>query len=309
MHALPFDKPGRFWKGNLHTHSTLSDGQKSPEAVCALYREAGYDFLSLTDHFMPHYGYQIADTRPFRSDDFTTIIGAELHAPGVEFGGLWHILAVGLPLDFARPMGGEKNLAESRETGPDLARRALGAGAFVAIAHPAWYSLTEADAISLGDVHAVEIINGVSADHNDRIESWHFLDVLGGHGHRYSALATDDYHAKPDHHDFARGWCHVKSETLAPDALLAALKAGHYYSSTGPQLHDVEVVTGECVRVRCSPVSSIFVSGLGAVSRRQHGQGLIEAEFDIRDFNSPWLRVTVRDAHSERAWSNPIWLA
>ena len=26
MHALPFDKPGRFWKGNLHTHSTLSDG-------------------------------------------------------------------------------------------------------------------------------------------------------------------------------------------------------------------------------------------------------------------------------------------
>ncbi len=308
MHALPFDKPGRFWKGNLHTHSTISDGQQSPEAVCRLYREAGYDFLALTEHFMPQFNFEIADTRPFRTEDFTTIIGAELHAPQTEFGGLWHILAVGLPLDFAPPAGGEKNLSDSRESGPELAQRAMQAGAFVAIAHPYWYSLTEADALSLGDVHAVEIINGVSAEHNDRLESWHFLDVLSGRGRRYSALATDDYHAKPDHRDFARGWCHVKSEALEPESLLAALKAGHYYSSTGPQIHDVEVVAGECVRVRCSPVDSIFVTGLGAVARHQHGQGMLEAEFDIRRFDSPWLRVTVRDAHNERAWSNPIWV-
>jgi hypothetical protein len=30
MHALPFDKPGRFYRGNLHTHSTRSDGTMPP---------------------------------------------------------------------------------------------------------------------------------------------------------------------------------------------------------------------------------------------------------------------------------------
>lgn len=29
----PFSAPGRFWRGNLHTHSTLSDGALSPEVV------------------------------------------------------------------------------------------------------------------------------------------------------------------------------------------------------------------------------------------------------------------------------------
>ena len=29
---LPFALPGRFYKGNLHTHSTRSDGGLSPEA-------------------------------------------------------------------------------------------------------------------------------------------------------------------------------------------------------------------------------------------------------------------------------------
>ena len=52
MNQLPFDKPGTFWKGNLHTHSTNSDGTRTPEEICAIYREAGYDFLALTDHFL-----------------------------------------------------------------------------------------------------------------------------------------------------------------------------------------------------------------------------------------------------------------
>ena len=42
------DKP--FYRGNTHCHTTRSDGRRSPEEVIALYREAGYDFLALTDH-------------------------------------------------------------------------------------------------------------------------------------------------------------------------------------------------------------------------------------------------------------------
>ncbi len=46
------DQFGKKWyKGNLHTHSTNSDGRLSPEEVIGLYREEGYDFLALTDHW------------------------------------------------------------------------------------------------------------------------------------------------------------------------------------------------------------------------------------------------------------------
>ncbi len=75
---LPFRQPGRFFKGNLHTHSTRSDGALEPEAVVAAYREHGYDFLALTDHFLAPYDFPITDTRAFRDESFTTLLGAEL---------------------------------------------------------------------------------------------------------------------------------------------------------------------------------------------------------------------------------------
>ena len=103
MTGLPFDLPGRFWRGNLHTHSDRSDGALSPQETAQVYRDAGYDFLAITDHFRPEYGFPMTDTRELRSDGFTTLIGAELHAPRTEVGQAWHILAAGLPLDFAAP--------------------------------------------------------------------------------------------------------------------------------------------------------------------------------------------------------------
>jgi len=46
----PFREEGRWFKGNVHTHSTASDGTRTPEQLVKIYREAGYDFLSITDH-------------------------------------------------------------------------------------------------------------------------------------------------------------------------------------------------------------------------------------------------------------------
>ena len=42
---------GRFFRGNLHCHSNRSDGLVEPEDVSAAYRDAGYDFICLSDHF------------------------------------------------------------------------------------------------------------------------------------------------------------------------------------------------------------------------------------------------------------------
>lgn len=300
MHGLPFDQPGQFFRGNLHTHSTRSDGKRTPEEVCAFYREHGYHFISITDHFMEDYGYPITDASPYETKEFITLLGAELHAGRIQNGEQWHLLAVGLPPDFAPNLPGED--------GPAIARRALRAGAFLTIAHPAWYALSEADVLSIEDAHAIEIINGIAADQNDRIDSTYMLDVMLAQGRRYYALATDDAHFHDRHHDLLRGWTWVRAETLSPQAILEALKRGHYYSSTGPQIFDVQV-RGSTLYVRCSPVNDIFVTGSGAKRDYARGNGITEAELKLKRLkDSPYCRVTIRDGRGGRAWTNPIWL-
>src|SRR3954468_2964280 len=42
--------PGRWYKGNTHTHTVNSDGDSTPDEVVRWYREHGYNFLVLTDH-------------------------------------------------------------------------------------------------------------------------------------------------------------------------------------------------------------------------------------------------------------------
>lgn len=44
----------RWYKGNLHTHTLVSDGQALPVEAAALYRDAGYHFLMFSDHNRLH---------------------------------------------------------------------------------------------------------------------------------------------------------------------------------------------------------------------------------------------------------------
>src|SRR2546426_9624903 len=37
-------------RGNLHAHTTYSDGMKTPQELIAEYEALGYDFLAITDH-------------------------------------------------------------------------------------------------------------------------------------------------------------------------------------------------------------------------------------------------------------------
>lgn len=304
MRLSAFSTPGRFWRGNLHTHSNLSDGALPPEEVCRRYRAEGYDFMALTDHFVGCFGYPVADTVPFRAEGFTTLIGAELHSGPMSNGELWHILAVGLPPDFAPGNAPDFRVQPGMETGPEIAARAVAAGAFVAIAHPQWSGLTLADARSLTAAHAVEVYNHGCAMGCDRPDGFAIADLLLTEGRDLSLIATDDAHfSEPDHFG---GWVMVKATENTPEALLAALKSGQFYSSQGPELRDV-VVEDDRVIVESSAVVSVIVQGAGTGAKAVHGQSMTRAEVPLERLGaSPWLRVTVIDAAGRRAWSNPV---
>ncbi|MEM7225263.1 MAG: CehA/McbA family metallohydrolase [Pseudomonadota bacterium] len=297
MRNLPFAHTGRFYRGNLHTHSTNSDGDHPPHQVIDFYRDNGYHFLALTDHFLEMYGWKISDTRDLRSEHFTTLIAAELHAPATSLGELWHIKAIGLPLDFAKPVHGE--------SGPEIARRASRAGAFIGIVHPSWYGLTVEDARQIPFANAVEIYNHGSAVEVDRGSDWPFCDLLLNGGWRLTGYASDDAHHLT--HDCLGGWVQVKAESLEPEALLEALKDGRYYSSQGPEIHDIRISNGD-VTVACSPASTIAISGRGSRSQHQRGTDLSEVTLPLKRFKDGYFRVTVTDAQNRKAWSNPIWL-
>jgi hypothetical protein len=84
VNSLPFAKPGQFYRGNLHAHSTRSDGGRTPDQVLTDYQSRGYDFISLTDHFLPNDHFRkgepgfitVSNTRDFEMDGFVTILGA-----------------------------------------------------------------------------------------------------------------------------------------------------------------------------------------------------------------------------------------
>ena len=302
----PFAIPGRFWRGNLHTHSNLSDGAWALDDVIHAYKRNGYDFVMMSEHFTHHFNYPIADTRHLRGNDFTTILGAELHAPVTTAGEWWHIVAAGLPLDFAPVQKGE--------TGPQIARRAAEAGAFIGIAHPAWSQLTIEDGRALAFAHAAEIYNHGCAVECDRGDGFYLLDQMLNEGHRHlTAFATDDAHFK--NADHFGGWVQVKAESLDPDVLLDALKRGDYYSSQGPQFHDI-ALDGDELTVKCSPVDTIaIVCGISRTAV-QMGRAITSATLNMKKLEdgwmmektSPWFRVVAIDNAGKRAWSNPIWL-
>lgn len=297
MHFEAFSQPGRFFKGNLHTHSTLSDGELEPAEVCRRYRDAGYDFICLSDHFPPAYDFPVSDTRTFWTDSFTTILGAEVHVPDTRQGEKWHLLANGLPLDFSPPRAGE--------TAAELARRCAASGAFVTIVHPEWYSLGAEDAMTIDAAHAVEVYNHTSAMRTSRGSGSGLLVQLLARGRRLNALATDDAHFLV--YDAFGGWVMVKAAENDPDLLVQSLRDGRYYSTQGPEIHYIRVEGGDVV-VECSAAFGIYLLGKGSPAAQSEQRGQTTARLPAgRMGKEGFMRVVVVDEMGRSAWSNPAW--
>jgi predicted metal-dependent phosphoesterase TrpH len=299
MRPPAFGSDGRWFRGNLHAHSDRSDGVAPPERVLAEYREAGYDFLVLTDHFEARWGWTVTDTTGARADGFTTLLGAELSSADWDDEGVFWVNAIGLPADFAAPREGESHAA--------AIRRAAEVGAYNVLLHPGLTNLLDFDRLPIEHLHAVETYNhNTAVAWPDQAEARYAADALLARGHRLHVTVGDDAHWQHPWDRFA-AWVEVRADRLDPEVLLGALKAGAYYSTQGPRIDEVRL-DGHRVRVACSPVRSVALTGIhGWRSDVVIGEHLERASLDLDRLRSPYWRLTITDADGNRAWTNPVW--
>lgn len=70
--------------GDLHMHTTLSDGHETPETVCANYRGHGYDFTVISDH--QNYYSSLRAIRSYEGVPIglEIVCGEEIHLPAID---------------------------------------------------------------------------------------------------------------------------------------------------------------------------------------------------------------------------------
>ena len=85
VYCVDDDLAGRYpFRGDLHMHTTRSDGKQESKVVCANYRAQGYDFTVISDH---NRYYPSLEAINFYKDvpcGLTIIPGEEVHMPRVD---------------------------------------------------------------------------------------------------------------------------------------------------------------------------------------------------------------------------------
>ena len=195
------DAFGKIWyKGNLHTHTTNSDGAYAPEETIALYKSKGYDFLALTDHWFHGEGRQ--------EENFLLLNGTEFDVGSTVQEGIYHIVGIGM------------------EKAPALTKRAPGLSAqkiideihnvngIAILAHPAWSLDRASEVAKLYGIDGCEIYNTTSGlPWNCRPYSGVFFDEMALLGHYLPCMAADDAHHYTG--DETRSYIMVQAQTAS----------------------------------------------------------------------------------------------
>ncbi len=293
-------------KVGLHTHTTLSDGRKSPEEMAAIYKAAGYDAVAITDHWKYHPGGEI--------DGLTILSGCEYNVCGMDStSGIvetYHIVGVGMtrePLipDAYMTVPGNVTDGRIRDMVRILVRAIREADGLAILAHPAWSVNTPEQIRACGDFDGTEIYNSTSDwGMNDRPYSGIIVDQLATGGYYLPLLATDDTHHYNG--DQCRGAVMADADAVEELGMVEALRRGFFYATQGPEVH-LERVSPDTVKLTCSPVSKIAIlsNQPWVYDRMARGEGLTSFTYRFKPTET-YIRAEVTDAEGRVGYSNII---
>lgn len=291
-----FPEKGLWLKGNLHSHSTVSDGQFTPLELATQYAAAGYDFLAMTDHnlFVPH--------SELPEETIILLTGVE-HDIAYSADKCTHIVGIGKPgkttTDYPCRCYGAEELTDQQ-----LIDMMYADSQFVTLAHPVWSRMDLNEILSLNNFHGIEVFNSGTEHlcHGGTADL--FWDILLQHGKKVFAMASDDVHVPCD---LFGGWIHMKAAERSRQAIVDALFAGAFYATNGPMIYDFGI-DGDQAYVSCSACREIhFVTYIprGKSFFAEDEKLLTHAHCTLSGRES-YVRVVCIDAQGRSAWSNPI---
>ncbi|MFB6173041.1 MAG: CehA/McbA family metallohydrolase [Halobacteriales archaeon] len=285
----PYDDAGEWLRGNLHTHTTESDGERPVAETIADYEDRGYDFLAISDHDT------LVDPAAYRDGlDLTLLPGVEITANGS------HVLHV----------GADRALEPHADRARVLEDVAAAAG-FAVLAHPNWRSAfahwPQERLRALDGYRGIELYNGTVERHEGSALAADRWDRLLAEGRDVLAFGTDDTHRPVD---VATAWTVVRAAERTPAAILDALRAGRSYVSTGVEITGIDV-DGGTVAVGTADADELrLVSDYGRLQAREAGP---DAAFDLPGdlrygSEHTYARIECLGAGGAAAWTQALWL-
>jgi len=293
---LPLKK--QYFKANLHTHSTVSDGKLTPEEVKAGYKAAGYSIVAMTDHSIT------ADHQHLNDDEFLFLNGVEVGVPDPAHKNktthlnlifrdphlLWVPVRVPDPLPHMQAyldkcQCEELPLDYSIEGRNAIIAKAREKGALVIYNHPEWSLEFCDDYLPLQGLWGTEYRNSSCALMYglDTANAQSFRELLQKNPDIVPIMA-DDMHGP---HSLGNSWIMVGAEELSYDAVMDALEQRELYASCGPEICSI-TWDGANLTVTCSPAASVQCIAHhrrgSKIQFAEEGKLLTEAVFNLSEW-------------------------
>ena len=327
-------KDGVFYKANLHSHTTISDGRFTPEQAKDLYKSNGYSILAYTDHdaFIPH--HDLTDK------DFLALAGFEAEffiKRGDPTKKTCHICFIAKTPDMdIQPCYNEKDIIignspkyigkikydknkppferqYSAESINQMIKTAREMNFFVTYNHPTWSQENYVQYSKYQNMHAMEIYNNDCQILGYHSYVPHVYDDMLGLGKKIFVISTDDNHNKhpqgdPKFDSFG-GFTMIKAPNLEYETITDALFAGNFYASQGPEIYELYIEDGK-LHVKCSDADMISLNTAYRTAQSvfaKNGEFINQATFEFDD-SDVYLRLTIRDKNGKYANTNAYFL-
>lgn len=284
-----YDTSGRWFKGNVHTHSQDSDGGKSFAELGELYAAGGYDFLCRTDHWVCSDVSRDPEAHPLLWIDGVEIDGRD------HRGAWYHVVCLGTLRDLPREKGFAACLQAARRQ-----------GALLILAHPHWSGNTLEDT-KRWPFHGVEIYNHVCHWLNGKGDGLVYWEAMLRENPAALAFSVDDVHLRQENLGWQGGWIMVNAEARTREEIISAIKGGNFYSTCGPEFQTL-AFDGQDLHIQTSPVRFVRLVGPRCLGRRLgtfEGPELTRASLRVPQ-DWAYTYVELEDIRGRRAWTNGL---
>ena len=319
-----------FWvKGNIHTHTTESDGDADPKSVMKWYKDHEYDFLVITDHNHRTI-IDFDNNNPQSEKELVLIPGEEVTAHVLEDFAK-NILNYGVDGKIPIHINGidikkvvepihTKDIVTTLQANIDAIKNA---GGLVSLNHPNYkWAFDHTQISKLKNVDLLEIFNGHPAVNVygavGKYSCEQIWDNVLSNGQKIFGVATDDSH---HYHDFAynksnpgRGWIVAKVKELAKNNIVSAIKSGDFYASTGIEMENI-IINNNVMELEIKPEigwthnSNMqyridFITQNGQVIKQIND---IKAKCNLEN-HSGYVRATISSSSGPKAWIQPVYI-